>query len=171
MEHIKTVDELIEVLEKKSSKNNYLEIMESIDIPIREFEKYYSWKRDGYARNCLIKTDDFELLLICYEKDQETPIHDFDSKQAWVHTIQGKLKEERFRISKDGNSLERLSAMTLGADDFSFMSHVGIHRYKNIFESRSVTLNLYCEPIEQWTQYDENAKTTQVKVSYDSVYV
>lgn len=171
MEPIKTVDKLIEVLEKKSSEESFLDIMKQIDIPLREFEKYYSWNRNKYARNCLIKTEDYELLLICYEKGQETPIHDFDSKQAWVHTVQGKLREERFRVAENGKKLEQLSAITLGTNDYSFMSHVGIHCYKNIYEARSVTLNLYCKPIQHWTQYDENAATTEVKVNYDSIYV
>jgi len=171
MDKIKTVDELISKLKQKSSDESYLDIMKQIDIPIREFEKYYSWNRNRYARNCLVKTENFELLLICYEKGQQTPIHDYDSKQAWIHTIHGKLSEERFRVSEDGKSLEQLSSRTLGTNDYSFMSHVGIHRYKNIYEARTVTLNLYCKPIEQWTQYEENASSSEVKVNYDSVYV
>ena len=171
MKPIKTVDELIKVLKKKAPKDSYLEIMQSLDIPIREFEKYYSWKKDGYARNCVIKTDDFELLLICFEKGQESPIHDFDSKQAWIHTIQGKLCEERFRVSENGKKLEQLSSMTISTDDYSFINKIGIHRYKNLYEARTVSLNLYYKPIENWTQYDENAKATNVKVGYDSIYV
>lgn len=171
MKAIETVDELIETLKNKKTNKSHLEIMKSIDIPIREFEKYYSWKKDSYARNCLLKTDDLELLLICYEKGQETPIHDFDSKQAWIHTIQGKLCEERFRVTEDCNGLEQLSSTTLGTNDYSFMSQVGIHRYKNVYEARSVSLNLYCQPIEHWTQYNENGETEEVRVSYDSVYV
>lgn len=171
MEAIKTVDELIEVLEKTEAKDSYLNIMQSLDIPIREFEKYYSWKPKSYTRNCLIKTADFELLLICYEKGQETPIHDFDARQAWIHTLQGKLKEERFTVSNDAGKLEQLSAMTLGIDDYSFMSNIGIHRYKNVYEARTVSLNLYCKPIEHWTEYNLNGKPTVVTVGYDSVYV
>ena len=168
---IKTVDELISRLKQKSPVENYLDIMEHIDIPLREFEKYYTWNKERCSRNCLVKTEDFELLLICYEKNQQTPIHDFDSNQAWIHIIQGQLSEERFRVSEFGKSLERLSLMTLGVKDYSFMSKVGIHRYKNINNARSVSLNLYCKPIESWTLFDENAKSKEVKVSHDSVYV
>ena len=51
------------------------------------------------------------------------------------------------------------------------MSKVGIYRYKNIYEARTVSLNLYCKPIEHWTEYDKNAKTKEVRVGYDAVYV
>jgi cysteine dioxygenase len=171
MEPIKTVDKLIEVLENKQTKDSYLSIMQSVDIPIQEFEKYYTWKKDRYARNCLIKTDDFELLLVCFEKGQETPIHDFDSQQAWINILQGKLCEERFKVSEDGNKLEKLSSVTLGTNDYSFMSKVGIHRYINCYEARTVSLNLYSKPIEHWTRYNKDAKTTDIKTGYDSVYV
>ena len=171
MEFIKTVDELIEVLENSTTEGNYLRTMQSINIPISEFEKYYTWNPDAYTRNCLLKTDHFELLLICYEKGQETPIHDFDSQQAWINTVQGKIKEWQLRIAQDGKSLEQLSSITIGCEDYSFMNKVGIHQYKNVYEARSVSLNLYSKPIESWTQYDKNAKAKTIKVNYDSVYV
>lgn len=168
---IGTVDELIIKLNQKTSEESYLDIMSQIDIPLREFEKYYSWNKDRYARNCLAKTDDFELLLICFEKGQKSPIHDFDSRQAWIQIIQGKLRKERFILSESGDELKQVSATTLGSNDYSFMSKVGIHRYKNINNSRTVSLNLYCKPIEHWTQYNDNANSTEVKVNHDSVYV
>jgi cysteine dioxygenase len=171
MEPIRTVKKLIKILEKKQPKDSYLSIMQSVEIPIREFEKYYTWKEDRYARNCLFKTDDFELLLICFEKGQETPIHDFDSQKAWINILQGKLCEERFRVAEDGSKLEKLSSVTLGTNDYSFMSKVGIHRYKNCYEARTVSLNLYHKPIARWTQYTEDAKSTTIKIEYDSIYV
>lgn len=171
MERIKTVEKLITILEQKPARGSYLDVMQSIDIPLREFEKYYSWDKDAITRNCLVKTDDFELLLICYEKGQKTPIHDFYSQQAWINMIHGKLCEDRFRVSEDGMKLEQLSSITLSTNDYSFMNKVGIHQYRNVYESRSVSLNLYSKPITDWTEYDKKAQKKIVKIKYYSVYV
>jgi len=50
----------------------------------------------------LARTENFEVLLICWEKGQSSPIHDFNSQEAWIHPIVGKLREERFKINVDG---------------------------------------------------------------------
>ena len=41
-----------------------------------EFEKYATWNQESYTRNCIARTDTYELILLCWEKKQETPIHE-----------------------------------------------------------------------------------------------
>jgi cysteine dioxygenase len=144
--------------------------MKSVDIPLEDFEKYFTWNRDRYTRNSLVKTDDFELLLVCWEKGQGSVVHDYDSHMAWVRTIHGELKEERFMMF-DGK-LERVSSVHLGKEDFSYLAEpIAIHRYSNKADERTVSLHLYVGPIEEWTEYDlETGEKTHKKVSHDSVY-
>ncbi len=168
---ITNVQQLVEALKNKDQGISYLHIMSSIDIPEREYERFYTWKLSHYTRNCLVKTADFELLLICWEKGQQSSIHDFDSREAWIHPLRGRLTEERFRL-KDGR-LEKVSSVLLGTSEFSYMTDpIAIHRYTNSYESRSVSLNLYAQPIEKWNEYDEKTgKVVAKNVSYDAVYV
>jgi cysteine dioxygenase len=167
---ITTVNELVENLKNIPAKGSYLNVMKSIDIPQQEFERFYIFKNEHYTRVSLVKTDDFELLLICWEKGQKSPIHDFDSQEAWIHTIKGQLTEERYRLIE--NKLEKVSSVLLGTSEFSYMTNViTIHRYSNSYESRTVSLNLYAKPIKKWKEYNiETGKTTHKKVSYDAVY-
>lgn len=167
---IETIQQLVETLKNKPSDSGYLNIIKSINIPQQEFERFYTWNDEHYTRNCLIKTADFELLLICWEKGQQSPIHDFDSHEAWIHTIHGQLKEERFRITK--NVLEKVSSVLLGTSEFSYMSDpIDIHRYTNSYESRTVSLNLYAKPIKKWKEYNEKTEESIEKTtSYDIIY-
>ncbi len=168
---ITTVAELVDTLKNKPAGSSYLNIMKNIEIPQREFERFYTWSDEHYTRNCLVRTDEFELLLICWEKGQESPIHDFDSHEAWIHPIHGQLTEERFRLYD--NKLEKVSSVILGTSEFSFMTDpIAIHRYINSYESRTISLNLYAKPIGKWKEYQASGEMTATSkdVSYDAVY-
>ncbi|MGB0166381.1 MAG: cysteine dioxygenase, partial [Luteibaculum sp.] len=147
----------------------YLDTLKRMDIPLREFENYYSWNEENYTRNCVFQNELFEMLLICFEKGQGSPIHDYDSHEAWITVVQGKLREEKFRKHPKGRGLEKVSSVNLVPGDFTFISgQVGIHRYYNIFENRSACLCLYAKPVERWKVYDEKTGDfTEKAVWYD----
>lgn len=168
---ITSLEDLIKSLNDKDTETSYLEIMQSMKIENREFEKYYLWKDERYTRNCISRTDNYELLLICYEHNQATPIHDFDFQEAWIHPIMGRMLEEKYRVEKNGSGIEKVSSVILGTTEFSYMDEINIHRYSNIYEGRSVTLNLYVKPVKKWRIYQErSASSNIVEVSYDSLY-
>jgi cysteine dioxygenase len=170
MQKIVTVPELIKTLNNSSSETRYLEVLKSVDIPHDEVEKYCAWNKTHYTRVSLFRSDKVELLLICWERGQQSPIHDFRSREAWIHPIHGGLTEQRFRL-KSGR-LEMVSSMHLSSSEFSFMvDPVAIHRYINGYESRTVTLNLYAGPIDEWTEYDEKTAIPSLrKVKYDWIH-
>lgn len=166
---IKSIDELRNHLKDRNSFG-YLDIMKAMEIPYDEWERYFTWKAERYTRNSIIKTDDYELLVICWEQGQDSPIHDYDSKEAWIHILRGQLKEEKYKKRDDG-SIERVSTVTLTPNDFSFMSgHVGLHRYVNTYESRTVSLHLYVNPLKRWSEYDPASNSYRDReVGYDNL--
>ncbi|WP_424964366.1 cysteine dioxygenase [Ekhidna sp.] len=165
MEKIKTVKQLVQALDNcQECGNHVLDVMNNVAIPRAEFERYYSWSDEKYARNVLARNDDFEVLLICWEKGQSSPIHDFNAQEAWIHPIEGMLREERFKINVDDDRLEKVSNVLLGTDEFSYMSQIGIHRYSNANKARSVSLNIYRKPVTEWHVYDvESSDSTMVE--------
>jgi len=169
---ITTVPELVEALYSNKSSFCFLDIMKRVDISKPAYERYYTWSDDHYTRNCIAKSKEFELLLVCWEKGQFSPIHDFDSHAAWIHTIHGKLREERYRIRPDRKGVEKMSSVSLDELDFSYIGgKVGIHSYKNIYESRSISLILYVGPLEKWKEYELNSpETREVTVTHDSFH-
>ena len=129
METITTVQDLVLALsECKHGSSHVLDVMSNVRIPIEEFERYYSWSDEKYARNVLARTHDIEVLLVCWEKGQSSPIHDFNAQEAWVHPIEGMLREEYFKINTEDDRLEKVSNVLLGTDEFSYMKQIGIHR-------------------------------------------
>lgn len=156
-QQIRTVEELIKALEKEPGTGGYLSILERASIPSELFLEYCTWNDKHYTRNCIARTDEFELLVICYEPGQSTSIHDYNTQEAWVHPIMGSVVEERFEPPTDGG-LRKVSSAKLVTDSFSYL-HNGrsIHRYINNTEERAATLNLYARPLIKWKVYDERS--------------
>lgn len=168
MEEIKTISDLIRSLNAcQIDSSCYLDTLRQMRIPLQEFEKFYSWDEKTYSRNSLFENELFEVLLVCFEKGQGSPIHDYYSNEAWITVIQGKMREEKFRQHPQIKKLEKVSSVNLAPGDFSFISgQVGIHRYYNIFESRSVCLCLYSKPIKSWKVYDEKTGEFEIKSTW-----
>ena len=169
MEAIKTVDDLIAALNNCIRKNEHvLTVMSNVEIPRSAFEKYYSWSDNTYTRNVLARNEAYEVLLICWEKGQSSPIHDFNAQEAWIHPIEGMLREERFKINPDDDQLERVSNVLLGDDEFSYMKQIAIHRYSNAYDGRSVSLNVYRKPVMQWHVYEEGNSNSIMKETWEN---
>ncbi|WP_421765151.1 cysteine dioxygenase [Ekhidna sp.] len=168
MEKINTIEALVHALNQcEECGSHVLEVMSNVNIPRSEFERYYSWRDDRYARNVLARNDNFEILLICWEKGQSSPIHDFNAQEAWIHPIEGMLREERFKINVDDDRLERVSNVLLGTDEFSYMNQIGIHRYSNAYSARTVSLNIYRNPVTEWHVYDENKSDSTMMETWE----
>ena len=81
---ITSIDFLIEQL--KNSAPGYIgSIAKNIVIDKEGIDKYCSWKKDTYTRNCAFKNEEFELIVLCWEPGHVTAIHGHDGQKCWVY--------------------------------------------------------------------------------------
>jgi len=80
-----------------------------------------------------------ELVLICWEKEQQSLIHDHDLEEAWTYILKGELTEEIFEDSILTNKIE-LSTKNLSS---LRKDNNKTHRLTNSYNGRSVSLHLY----------------------------
>ena len=170
MDQIQNIDGLIKRLNLCNATTGYLDVMREINIPQTEFERYFSWNDQHYTRNQVARSDDYELILTCWENGQSGYIHDYDAHEAWIHPIQGKLREDRFVMDHAGQ-LQQVSSVLLGTQEFSYMRKgIDIHRYSNANQGRSVSLHLYARPVDSWTIYTlQDGNTGKKQVHPDHV--
>ena len=76
---ITTVNELIDKL-KQTKLENFPKLLSNLELDLESLEAFESWSTNSYTRNCLARCEEFELLLLCWEKGQSTPIHDHDGE-------------------------------------------------------------------------------------------
>lgn len=132
--------------------------------------QYATWSDKKYTRNCLYRDDKLELILICWEPNQQTSIHNHGGEECWLGVCEGLIEEQHF--IEENAQLKLIQSENLQEGQVSYMNDkLGIHRLKNTTSKRVMTLHLYAKPIDQCDFYCEDSKkfiTTSMK--YDSKF-
>lgn len=166
---LETIDDLVTAL-SEGERTTYNHLMHSIKFSKNAFEKYSSWSDDCYTRNCIVDTEKFELILICWCKGHKTAIHDHGGEECWVKVIEGKFEETVYKK----NELEELvlvrSTIAKQHDVTYMKDFMGFHRLENISKNRSMSLHLYAKPIRTCNMFDETSKTfVSTDLQYDTL--
>lgn len=166
---LETLSELIQVLDEEE-RTNYTTILETMKLPIAEFEKHATWSDTCYTRNCIVETEEFELVLICWQKEQVTAIHDHGGEECWVCFVEGEFRENIYKEDEKGK-LEIVNTSDSKPGDVVYMvDFMGFHNLENRSNTKSMSLHLYAKPIKNCNVYDSKKNTfVRKELSYDSI--
>lgn len=142
-----------------------------MNIAASAFENCCSWSTDCYTRNCIFENEQFELILLCWEPSQFTPIHDHGGEECWVKIIQGDFKETIFKENRAGE-LQRVKTTIAQTGDVTYMvDFMGCHSLRNLSETRSMSLHLYAKPIRNCKAFDEElGEFINKELVYDTIF-
>lgn len=162
MKCIGNIYELVDFL-KKSQVDDFVSIAEILDIPAADLMQYAYWKDSGYARNCIERTDDFELLLLCWNPGDVTPVHCHGQQRCWVYQVSGRLEEVIYQENA-GGQLVPVQNRQLNSGAASYMEDsMGYHSLRNNSDAKAMSLHLYAKPIENCTYFDEKQEAFVAK--------
>lgn len=166
---IETIESLVNELQD-ADPDDYEDLAKQLCIDSSDAIAFATWSKESYTRSCLALTDEFELILLCWEKGQTTPIHDHNDQECWVHVVEGSFCEERYIDSENG--MEELGEFDLLEEGLSYMNdNMGYHRLTNSTNGRAMTLHLYAKPIQSCRIYNEDKKKFEkVELAYDTVH-
>lgn len=165
---LQLLDELVDAL-SEGERTNYYNILRSMKLPAGAFESFCSWSSESYTRNCIVDSESFELILLCWEKGQITPIHDHGGEECWVRIIEGEFKETIYKA--EAGVLNIVKSSISKTNDITYMiDFMGFHRLENLSNKRSMSLHLYAKPIRNCNLFDENLSEFVTKdLVYDTV--
>ena len=168
MNTIDTLSKLIEAL-KDCEPQDYVKIAGNMKLPKDDFKKYALWKSDGYARNCIERTEIFELVLICWNPGDKSAVHGHDDQRCWVYQVDGTINELRFTADKDGK-LKKSQHLELSPHRLSYMEdRMGFHSLENRSDERAMSLHLYISPIDYCKVFNPSEEQFDIKeLKYDS---
>lgn len=167
-EAIQTLEELVAAL-SEGERTTYNEIIHSLQIPTNIFKDFCSWSNESYTRNCIVETKEFELILLCWEPGQITPIHDHGGEECWVRVVEGDLRETIYQ--EDRGELKEITSSVAKTNDVTYMiDFMGYHSLENLSNKRSMSLHLYAKPIRSCNLFDEEANAfVNTELTYDTV--
>lgn len=151
-----SLNELITVL-KEEERTTYDKIFRSMKIPRSTFEAYCSWSNRSYTRNCIFDNEKFELILLCWEEGQITPIHDHGGEECWVKIVEGEFRETIYEANTSGE-LSIVKSAVAKTNDITYMvDFMGFHSLENLSNKRSMSLHLYAKPIRNCNVFDKKS--------------
>jgi cysteine dioxygenase len=98
-----------------------------------DWRNYVSFDNIHYKRNLVYKNDIFEIILICWKKNQESPIHDHPENGCIFKVLEGSIIE-----------LKKNSIRTLNINDIGYSIGKNVHQIKAIQDT--ITLHVYSPP-------------------------
>lgn len=148
--------------------DQYKSVARDMHIDEDDLKPYMTWRTERYSRNCIVRTDQYELILLCWDKGHQTSIHCHGGEECWVYNASGRIMEEHYDF-KDGKlSIENSEELIVG--EVSYMNDdLGYHKLKNVANGRSLSLHLYMNPIDNCTSWCESTQSfVPVKLAYDT---
>ena len=116
------------------------------DVATDDWLKYAIFNAEKpYTRN-LISTDHetYTLLLLCWNPEQESPIHDHPSDGCWLQVLDGSIKEVRY-----DKELKTIAEFEYNHGELSYITdNIGYHKISSSNKKRAVTLHLYAPPFD-----------------------
>ena len=132
-----------EHLELVKTLDHFKDYLNEMNIKIDDIEESkIQFDSNKYRRNIIFRNDTFEILLICWEEGQSTPIHFHPEKGCLLNVIQGELEETIYNKS---NEIEKQNHFKI--NNISYMHNtIGSHSIRNIYKGRSISLHIYSPP-------------------------
>lgn len=145
-------------------------------IRSEDLQRYRRFLDQKHARNKIFRNDMIEVMLICWNIGNRTPLHTHNGQLGWMEMIEGKLFVENFRVV-DCNRPENQEVVGIdclaGASRIQMEAletelvqpggalntvdkHHTIHRISNLPEwnERAVSLHIYSRPIDSCVVFD-----------------
>ncbi|MBP6705170.1 MAG: cysteine dioxygenase family protein [Vicinamibacteria bacterium] len=162
------------------------EVLAAWGPAVDSLEPWIAFRPDRYARRRLARSPSHEVLLMCWDRDQATPIHDHDGQDGWILVVAGALAVQEYerlggppdlRAVREHTAPEGTLPLARGA---RLVVPVGgaiaeaqapeaIHRVGST-GGRALSVHVYARPFDSFLVFDETRATaTRVKVTPDEL--
>nr|CCA17626.1 cysteine dioxygenase putative [Albugo laibachii Nc14] len=179
-----SLPQLVKAIEREFQFNNqkkldekrkaFIDLLEHYSGDLRELLPFsFVDPTKTYTRN-LIATDSksYALILIIWNRNRYSPIHDHPCDGCWVKIISGAMNEVQYRIQQ--NKLYEVSNIILDRGVTYIDDSMGLHKVGNPrHDQLAVTLHLYSPPFDAcrvWMDSENSNQSSLAHSYYFSVF-
>lgn len=121
---------------------------------------------DQYARNLVLRTPHFELLVLCWRPEQRSTIHDHAGSLNAIRVRRGELTSRVFRpatgVAAGSGPVELVSEEQVTAGQpLVGVNRGGIHQLANTSDEPLVTVHVYAPPLLELTVFDTQSDVVE----------
>ncbi|MDX2306146.1 MAG: cysteine dioxygenase family protein [Microscillaceae bacterium] len=104
----------------------------------QDWQKYVCFSDDCYTRNYVYRDEDFEILVLCWQPGQGSPIHNHADRGCVLKVLGGELLETRYF------SEENIRETSLQLNQITYIdNHIGLHKIENRSQVNTISLHIY----------------------------
>lgn len=124
-----------------------IRIFKSLRFNPKEFQRYAHWTSGKYTRNLIGYNSEFTLLMLCWDRGQESPIHDHAGSHCFMKILEGELHEVRYDASNPSRlALKKITQLRDEAVAYIDDTQ-GVHKMVNpSSEHGAISLHIYIPP-------------------------
>src|SRR6202034_1917739 len=100
------------------------------DLAPAEISPYVEERAGSYARRCVVRRENYELLVLTWLPSQGSVAHDHSGSLCGLRVVQGSLTEQLFEQGPDGQ-VRKTTATRLGVAELTVDPGVVIHSLAN----------------------------------------
>ena len=143
----------------KFDASEFKKLIAELTLSPADFHQHSRFSLDHYTRNVIVKSEQVEMLLICWEVGQISPVHNHGFSQCFVHCLQGSVAENSYLYKND--DMQFSATKTVIAGESTFINDPAIfHEFGNASQTdRAITLHLYSPKITSHNLFDKVTRT------------
>jgi cysteine dioxygenase len=143
------IEKLIDNLSACHDISSIKSHLSNTDIDTNDVTDYVRFESGGYSRNRIIKTDRFEVLVLCWKPGQKSKIHNHADSICAFKVIKGALTNTNYL--QEGDNMCFTSAHKLSLSQHTVLSGVdNFHELANDYPGNAVSIHFYSPPIEHY---------------------
>ena len=124
-----------------------------------ELARYQHWSGECYTRTRFYEGPRFEILVLCWQEGQMSPIHDHARSICSMLVLEGEARTTMYEVK--GGALREEATTTLAGGQLTTVYGGDIHKVGNPPASgqRLITIHFYLPPIKEMLVWDEGDPT------------
>jgi cysteine dioxygenase len=160
------------------SCDNVYQFLSETPVDVDSITRYFFWSPSFYTRNLIYRDDRFEMMAICWDKGQQSVVHNHADQKCWMTVPVGRLRGQNFAIEEIDEAKNHCRLTETDAFELSdcltakVELEQPIHQILNLaeFDSRAVSLHIYSKPIASCLAYCRETDTfKEVHLQYTSI--
>ena len=179
------VDQLRGLHETEITSEAVTSLLAEADLADSSLSPYIAFSSAKYMRSLVHRCLRFDVLLLCWEPGQQTPIHNHSGQRGWVRVLRGRMEEASYRtlsqepppwawdvavpVEQTGTQEIPAGRGVVTVDRVRSIHRLGNPaRFKD--DERAVTLHVYSRPHNSCMVYDElTGKRERREFVFDTV--
>ncbi|MGL6341811.1 MAG: cysteine dioxygenase, partial [Waterburya sp.] len=127
-----------------------------LDLEDLAIAKHIYFSPEDYQRRIIYRDSNCEIILVCWQPGQFSPIHDHGDSLNVTHVYQGVLTSRTFAQTDSATKIAPLllEEKYLQPGELIGVDRTQIHQIANTSEENLITLNFYAKPLQQMQVYN-----------------